>query len=172
MRLRLRRWMRSDRTWWTLLALTLVGVSAAYYLAHEAEKRETEWVHGLQPKSPGPTEPFLPSAAASPADTTPSRPAPAVVEIVTTPVAVTVAAMTDACRDIMQRRGPWKDAEAAVPWPACVDTSGRPMVVQFCTYARLATGEWVHTGNTADVPRCRAELPLLRQGKGRGAASR
>jgi hypothetical protein len=43
-------------------------------------------------------------------------------------------------------------------------------VVQFCTYARLSSGEWIPARNTGDAPRCRAELPLIQQGKLRGAA--
>jgi hypothetical protein len=120
---RFRRWLRSDRTFWTLLALTLVGVTAAYYVAREAEKRQTEWVHGLERTGPAPTE-------------------------------------------------PWKNAATAVPWPECVDGAGRPMVVQFCTYALLSNGEWVPSKNTGDAPRCRAELPLVKQGKVRGAPAR
>jgi hypothetical protein len=46
------------------------------------------------------------------------------------------------------------------------------MVVQFCTYALLSTGEWVPSKNTGDAPRCRAELPLVKQGKVRGATAR
>ena len=192
MRHRLRRWLRSDRTFWTLLALTLAGVIAAYYVAREAEKRQTEWVHGLEPSGPRPTEPAIPDPHSPPPATAPpvasapapppaaapaARQAPAeprveVVEIVTTPVNVNVASMTPACNDVIREKGPWKDAAAAAPWPACMDGSGRPMVVQFCTYARLSSGEWVHAKNTGDAPRCRAELPLVKQGKVRGVANR
>ena len=175
--------MRSDRTWWMLLALTLVGVTAAYYIAREAEKRQTEWVHGLGRSGPAPTEPAIPDPRSPPPPPPePTAPAvsparevkptePQVVEIVTTPVNVAVGAMTPACQDAMRDRGPWRDAADAVPWPACVDAGGRPMVVQFCTYARLSSGEWVHAKNTGGAPRCRAELPLLKQGKVRGVAN-
>jgi hypothetical protein len=171
--------MRSDRTFWTLLALTLAGVSAAYYIAREAEKRQTEWVHGLEPTGPRPTEPAIPDPRSSPpagpaTATAPSDEPPGieVVEIVTTPANVSVGAMTPACTDAMRDKGPWKNAAIAEPWPACVDGSGRPMVVQFCTYARLSSGEWVPARNTGAEPRCRAELPLVRQGKVRGTAGR
>jgi hypothetical protein len=186
---RLRRWMRSDRTFWTLLALTLAGVTAAYYVAREAEKRQTEWVHGLEPSGPAPTEPAIPDprapppAAAQAPPASPPPPAPKrasasaeppleVVEIVTTPANVTVGAMTPACTETMRKKGPWKNEADAEPWPQCLDASGHPMVVQFCTYARLSTGEWVHAKNTGNAPRCRAELPLIKQGKVRGAADR
>jgi hypothetical protein len=185
MRLRLQRWMRSDRAWWTLVALTLVGVTTAYYLAREAEKRQTEWVHGLEPSGPRLTEPAIAEPAAPPAGAlTPANPTlrtdsgtqiepAAVVELITTPSEVTVGPMTAACTEAMRARGgPWKNAAAAEPWPACVDAEGRPMLIQFCTYARLASGEWVHATNTASAPRCQAELPLLRQGKVRGVVGR
>ena len=167
------------------MALTLVGVTAAYYVAREAEKRQTEWVQGLEPSGPRPTEPAIadprsppavpPPAADSgpPADTGSARPPrPRVVELITTPTQVTVGSMTPACTEAMQDRGPWKNAASAEPWPACIDAAGRPMVIQFCTYARLSSGEWVHATNTASAPRCRAELPLVKQGKVRGAAGR
>ncbi len=184
--------MRSDRTWWTLLSLTLVGVTAAYYIAREAEKRQTEWVHGLEPSGPTPTEPAIPDPRSRPAEPAPTptppaapsvteprptaqpapQPQPDVVEIVTTPANVAVGAMTPACTAAMRDNGPWKDAAAAEPWPACVDDAGRPMVVQFCTYVRLSSGEWIHATNTSGAPRCRAELPLVKQGKVRGVAGR
>jgi hypothetical protein len=189
MRHRIRRWLRSDRTFWTLLALTLVGVTAAYYIAREAEKRQTEWVHGLEPTGPAPFEPAIPDPRAPrPAgDSAPARAAPqasaardepaaapevAVVGLLTTPENVRAGAMTPACTTTMREKGPWKDAAGAEPWPACVDDAGRPMVVQFCTYALLSTGEWVHARNTGSAPRCRAELPLVKQGKVRGATAR
>ncbi len=184
MRHRLRRWLRSDRTFWTLLAITLVGVTAAYYVAREAEKRQTEWVHGEEPTGPTLTEPAIPDprGVAPPpvpppaADVAPGPPTPpaavSVVEILTTPANIAVGAMTPACTSIIREKGPWKDAAGAEPWPACVDAGGRPMVVQFCTYARLSSGAWIHAKNTGDAPRCRAELPLIRQGKVRGVAGR
>ena len=183
MQLRVRRWLRSDRTWWALVTLTLVGVTAAYYVAREAEKRQTEWVHGLEPSGPRVTEPAI-ADPRNPPPTPQPDPAPApppaspeprgdaqVVALMTTPTEVAVGSMTAACTEAMREKGsPWKNAAAAEPWPACVDASGRPMVIQFCTYARLASGEWVHSRNTASAPRCRAELPLVRQGKIRGVA--
>src|SRR5688572_14851472 len=121
MRLRLRRWMRSDRTFWTLLALTLVGVSAAYYVAREADKRQTEWVHGLEPSGPAPTEPAIPDPRSPPPAPAPTAAAPdpvpearrpaatapnlEVVEIVTTPADVAVASMTPACTETIRERG-------------------------------------------------------------------
>ena len=180
--------MRSDRTFWTLLALTLVGVTAAYYIAREAEKRQTEWVHGLEPTGPAPFEPAIPDPRAPrpPADSAPARAAPqlsaapeapaapevTVVSLLTTPENVAAGAMTPACTRTMREKGAWKDATAAEPWPSCVDDAGRPMVVQFCTYALLSTGEWVHARNTGSAPRCRAELPLVKLGKVRGATAR
>lgn len=171
--------MRSDRTFWTLLALTLAGVSAAYYIAREAEKRQTEWVHGLEPTGPRPTEPAIPDPRSSPpagaataAAGSAEPPGVEVIEIVTTPANVSVGAMTPACTDAMRDKGPWRNPAIAEPWPACVDGSGRPMVVQFCTYARLSSGEWVPASNTGAAPRCRAELPLVKQGKVRGTAGR
>ncbi len=167
------------------MVFTLAGVSAAYYVAREAEKRQTEWVHGLEPSGPAPTEPAIPDPRSPPPEPALAAPPPApsgrtapepttidIVEILTTPVDVSVGAMTPACENAMRDRGPWKDPVKAVPWPACVDGAGRPMVVQFCTYARLSSGEWVHARNTGSAPRCRAELPLIKQGKVRGVASR
>jgi hypothetical protein len=175
--------MRSDRTWWTLVALTLAGVTAAYYVAREAEKRQTEWVHGLEPSGPRPTEPAIadprappagaPTAATPPQPESVEPPRTEVVEIVTTPTHATVGSMTRGCSETMRAKGsPWKNAEAAEPWPECVDAAGRPMVIQFCTYARLSSGQWVHAKNTGSAPRCRAELPLVKQGKIRGTAGR
>lgn len=189
---RFRRWLRSDRTFWTLLALTLVGVTAAYYVAREAEKRQTEWVHGLERTGPAPTEPAIPDPRAAPAvvESVPPPPPPpphtptrgsaaaasapqvTVVSLLTTPENVTAGAMTPECTRVIGDKGPWKNAATAVPWPECVDGAGRPMVVQFCTYALLSNGEWVPSKNTGDAPRCRAELPLVKQGKVRGATAR
>ena len=53
-----------------------------------------------------------------------------------------------------------------------MDGAGNPMVVQFCTYARLASGEWVLSENNRRAPRCQAEFPLVRDGKLKGLASR
>jgi hypothetical protein len=190
MRHRVRRWLRSDRTFWTLLALTIVGVTAAYYVAREAEKRQTEWVHGLERTGPAPTEPAIPDPRAAPVAVESAAPPPppstatrssaaaapatrvTVVSLLTTPEIVTAGAMTPECTRVIDDKGPWKNATAAEPWPECVDRAGRPMVVQFCTYALLSTGEWVPSKNTGDAPRCRAELPLVRQGKVRGATAR
>lgn len=172
---------RLDRLWWALLAITLIGFAVAVDLTRRAEDRRTEWVGPVPsaPKTP-PPPPAAPTTPPPAAETAPPEspvaarrpPAPRVVELMTTPASVTVGAMTPACRAAMKQRGPWKDAVRAEPWPECVDPQGHPMVVQFCTYAKLDTGEWIHTENTKNAPRCRAELPLVREGKVRGIASR
>jgi len=126
---RFRRWLRSDRTFWTLLALTLVGVTAAYYVAREAEKRQTEWVHGLERTGPAPTEPAIPDPRAAPAvlESVPPPPPPpphtpargsaaaasapqvTVVSLLTTPENVTAGAMTPECTRVIGDKGPWKN---------------------------------------------------------------
>jgi hypothetical protein len=111
-------------------------------------------------------------AAATPVSASAPAPVPKVVALLTTPTNPTVAAMTPACRNAIQARGPWRDARAGQTWPECMDGAGNPMVVQFCTYARLASGEWVLSENNRRAPRCQAEFPLVRDGKLKGLASR
>ena len=120
------------------------------------------------------TEPGLPArpAAATPVSAPAPGPVPKVVALLTTPTNPTVAAMTPACRNAIQARGPFRDARAGQTWPECVDGAGNPMVVQFCTYARLASGEWVLSENNRRAPRCQAEFPLVRDGKLKGLTSR
>lgn len=120
------------------------------------------------------TEPGLPArpAAATPVSAPAPGPVPKVVALLTTPTNPTVAAMTPACRNAIQARGPFRDARAGRTWPECMDGAGNPMVVQFCTYARLASGEWVLSENNRRAPRCQAEFPLVRDGKLKGLASR
>jgi hypothetical protein len=118
---------------------------------------------------PGP--PARPTAG-TPASGSAPGPVPKVVALLTTPTNPTVAAMTAACRNAIQARGPWRDARAGQTWPECTDGAGNPMVVQFCTYARLASGEWVLSENNRRAPRCQAEFPLVRDGKLKGLASR
>lgn len=120
-----------------------------------------------RPAEPGPRP--LPAA---PASASAGAPVPRVVALLTTPTNPTVAAMTPACRTAIQARGPFRDARAGQTWPECVDGAGHPMVVQFCTYARLASGEWVLSENNRRAPRCQAEFPLVRDGKLKGIASR
>jgi hypothetical protein len=173
---------RFDRLWWALLALTVVGVAAVIRLTREAERRRTEWigpVPGRGAEAAPAADTTGASAAAPGGPGVPAEPlregAPGgtrVVQLLTTPERVTVGAMTPACRATIRARGPWRDSVQAKPWPECVDASGNPMVVQFCTYARLSTGEWIHTENTKDAPRCQAELPRLRAGKLKGVATR
>jgi hypothetical protein len=115
--------------------------------------------------------PALP-AAPTPVSTPAASRGPQVVALLTTPTNPTVAAMTPACRSAIQDRGPWRDARAGQTWPECMDSAGHPMVVQFCTYARLASGEWVLSENNRRTPRCQAEFPLVRDGKLKGIASR
>jgi hypothetical protein len=122
-----------------------------------------------RPAEPGPGA--LP-AAATPASASAGGPIPKVVALLTTPTNPTVAAMTPACRTAIQARGPFRDARAGQTWPECMDAAGHPMVVQFCTYARLASGEWVLSENNRRAPRCQAEFPLVRDGKLKGIASR
>ena len=111
-------------------------------------------------------------AAATPVSASAPAPVPKVVALLTTPTNPTVAAMTPACRSAIQARGPFRDARAGRTWPECMDGAGNPMVVQFCTYARLASGEWVLSENNRRAPRCQAEFPLVRDGKLKGLASR
>jgi len=121
-----------------------------------------------------PARPLVPVPAPAPAPQAShtAGTAPQVVALLTTPSNPTVAAMTPACRNAMQSRGTWQDPQAERPWPECVDAAGNPMVVQFCTYARLASGEWVLSENNRRAPRCQAEFPLVRDGKLKGLASR
>jgi hypothetical protein len=188
--------------WVTLFVLTVLGVAAAMWLTANAEKKRAGRTGELAPTefvenpwtsrrvdssgSPAPramavestmhSESAKPAAAAPPPvpAATASAPAsaPQVVALFTTPVNPTVAAMTPVCRNAIQSRGPWLDAGAGRTWPECVDGAGHPMVVQFCTYARLASGEWVLSENNRRAPRCQAEFPLVRDGKLKGIASR
>ncbi len=119
-----------------------------------------------------PARPASAKVASAPATATAPATVPKVVALLTTPASPTVAAMTPACRSAIQARGPWRDARAGQTWPECMDGAGHPMVVQFCTYARLASGEWVLSENNRRAPRCQAEFPLVRDGKLKGIASR
>jgi hypothetical protein len=191
----------ADRALWvTLFVLTVLGVAIAMWITDNAEKERTgrtgvlaptEFVDNPSasrhtdslPAQATPTETTshpdsVTQAAATPAAAAPvpataatAAPVP-VVELLTTPANPTVAAMTPACRTALTARGPWRDARAGQTWPECVDAAGNPMVVQFCTYARLASGEWVLSENNRRAPRCQAEFPLVREGKLKGIASR
>jgi hypothetical protein len=187
---------QADRVLWVaLFLLTLFGVGIAIKLSLNAEKRP-RWIGGEPPDSElednplvAPDRPGSTAVSRAPAltesvrvapptlDSTPRKAAPAtprspVVEQLTTPLAPKVAAMTPDCRRVIAAKGPWLDPRAARPWPECVDDSGNAMLAQLCTYARLATGEWVLSENSSAVPRCRAELPLVRGGKLRPVTSR
>jgi hypothetical protein len=188
--------------WVTLFALIVVGVAVAMWLTAKAEKKRvgrtgdlapTEFVENpaasRQPDSsvspatpaPAPQPTILPEPAKPAESTTPAAPVSAhamargaetVVALLTTPESPTVAAMTPACRDAIQSKGPWSDPQAGRTWPECMDGGGNPMVVQFCTYARLTSGEWVLSENNRSAPRCQAEFPLVRAGKLKNATGR
>jgi hypothetical protein len=188
---------QADRVLWvTLFLLTLFGVGVALKLSLNAERR-SRWIGAAPPDSDLEDNPLVvrdrrpdslsaPPAAASSHSTRavspkpdaisekPARPAPRplVVQQLTTPRGLKVAAMTPACRSAIETRGPWRDDRAARPWPECQDAGGNAMVVQLCTYARLTTGEWVLSENSSTIPRCRAELPLVREGKVRPVVGR
>lgn len=181
--------------WVTLFALIVLGVAVAMWLTANAEKKRvgrtgglapTEFVENpaasqqpdssVSPATPAPVaEPTIHPDPAKPAAITtratpvsPHAMAPAaetVVALLTTPESPTMAAMTPACREAIQSKGPWSDARAGRAWPECTDGGGKPMVVQFCTYARLTSGEWVLSENSRSAPRCQAEFPLVRAGK-------
>lgn len=125
-------------------------------------------------KPPPATKPLpatKPPAAPSPAHAE-ARAADTVVALLTTPDSPTVGAMTAACKGTIQTKGPWSDAQTGRTWPECIDAAGNPMVVQFCTYARLASGEWVLSENNRRAPRCQAEFPLVRAGKLKNVSTR
>ena len=136
------------------------------------------------PTTPAPAtvaEPTIHPEPAKPAATAPAPPglaraatrqAETVVALLTTPESPTVAAMTPACREAIQSKGPWSDSGSGRTWPECMDAGGHPMIVQFCTYARLTTGEWVLSENNRSAPRCQAEFQLVRAGKLKSATSR
>jgi hypothetical protein len=186
----------ADRVLWvTLFLLTLLGVGVALKLSLNAEKRN-RWVGGEPPDSELEANPLAAGdrgadsitpappaarkdsarAASRKADTVAAKPPPLapqlVVQQLTTPFEPKLAAMTSACRNAIQERGTWRDDRAARPWPECEDADGNAMVVQLCTYARLASGDWVLTENSRNVPRCRAELPQVRAGKLRPVENR
>jgi hypothetical protein len=117
-------------------------------------------------------KPAAPTPASPVAARTTARATEAVAALLTTPESPTVAAMTPACREAIQSKGPWSDPGTGRTWPECMDAAGRPMVVQFCTYARLTTGEWVLSENNRSAPRCQAEFPLVRSGKLKRVTSR
>jgi len=190
---------QADRLLWaTLFLLTLLGVAVAIKLSLKAEG-QPHWVGGAPPASELEESPL--AAHAAPADSSSREPSeslgapparsesmaatplvappasatapPALaVQQLTTPLELRVAAVTPACRSAIQANGPWLDRRTARPWPECLDDHGNPMVVQLCTYVRLATGEWVLSENSRTVPRCQAELPLVREGKIRDTDSR
>jgi hypothetical protein len=168
---------RSDRVLMVLAMLAAVGVGAALWSVWRSPGG-VEWVsnpyrHGAEstPAAPGGAAPAPPAPATpSPADTSmaaePGASASGEVKrVLTTPQKVVIGQMTAACRQAVKAKGTWKDAARSEPWPECIDAQGRPMVVQFCSYVQLTTGEWLPSANTRNAPRCRAELALVRQGK-------
>ncbi|HEX5385148.1 MAG TPA: hypothetical protein VFW66_00460 [Gemmatimonadales bacterium] len=186
-----------DRLWWVLAGGGAIAIVAVLWLSHRAEDQAVEWIsnpYGVPetapPAAPEPTAPAatdtstVDSSAAVAADSSRARRsaerAPAAearrarpdVTLLTTPAHVSVGAMTPGCQQVLKTRGPWKDAATATPWPECIDREGRPMVVQFCSYIRVAGGDWTPSENTRNAPRCRAELADVRSGKVRGATSR
>jgi hypothetical protein len=181
--------------WVTLFTLIVLGVAVAMWLTAKAEKKRvgrtgdlapTEFVENpaasrqpdsfVSPATPAPAaEPTIhPDPAKPAAITTPAAPVSAhamavttetVVALFTTPQSPTIAAMTPGCRDAIRSKGPWSDPQSGRTWPECMDGGGNPMVVQFCTYARLTSGEWVLSENNRSAPRCQTEFPLVRAGK-------
>lgn len=123
-------------------------------------------IHPELPKPAAPT-PASPVAARTKAPATET-----VAALLTTPESPTVAAMTPACQAAIQSKGPWADSGTGRTWAECMDAGGHPMVVQFCTYARLTNGEWVLSENNRSAPRCQAEFPLVRAGKLKRVTSR
>lgn len=155
---------QADRLLWaTLFLLTLLGVAVAIKLSLKAE--------GQPHAPPARSESMAATPLVAPPASATAPPALAVQQL-TTPLELRVAAVTPACRSAIQANGPWLDRRTARPWPECLDDHGNPMVVQLCTYVRLATGEWVLSENSRTVPRCQAELPLVREGKIRDTDSR
>jgi hypothetical protein len=170
---------QADRLLWaTLFLLTLLGVAIAIKLSLNAEEK-TRWVGGTPPAAeleenslPGIAAPpeslALPAKPAKPAAPPPAAkavPRALAVQQLTTPLELHVAPITSACRTAIQGRGPWLDRRTARPWPECLDDRGNAMLAQLCTYLRLATGAWVLSDNSRTVPRCQAELPVVRTGK-------
>jgi hypothetical protein len=188
--------------WATLLLLTLLGVAIAIKLSLKAEEKTrwvggvppaTELeenplaAHSDHADSdsvqPGDSLPVTAAPPESLVESVPAKPpaAPPAAETVprglavqqlTTPLELHVAPITSACRTAIEGRGPWLDRRTARPWPECLDDRGNAMVAQLCTYVRLATGEWVLSDNSRTVPRCQAELPLVRTGKIRSTGGR
>ena len=109
--------------------------------------------------------PAKPAKPAAPPPAAEAVPRALAVQQLTTPLELHVAPITSACRTAIQGRGPWLDRRTARPWPECLDDRGNAMLAQLCTYLRLATGAWVLSDNSRTVPRCQAELPLVRTGK-------
>lgn len=187
--------------WVALFALVVAGVAVAMWLTANAEKKRVGRTEELAPTefrenpaasqvsdsspslaTPAPAvaaesaiHPEPPKPAATPASPVAARPmartTATVAALLTTPESPTVAAMTPACRGAIQAKGPWSDPGTGRTWPECMDAGGHPMVVQFCTYARLTTGEWVLSENNRSAPRCQAEFPLVREGKLKSVAS-
>ncbi|HEU4647749.1 MAG TPA: hypothetical protein VFS33_01720 [Gemmatimonadales bacterium] len=165
---------RSDRVLMVLAIVAAVGVGVALWLTRRAGGGSVEWVpnpyraSNNAPAAPPADSTPHPSAAAA-SDTTASGGNVEVIRVLTTPQRVVVARMTPACKRALKEKGTWKDAARSEPWPECVDSAGRPMVVQFCSYLKLANGAWLPSSNTRNAPRCQAELALVRQGKIPGA---
>jgi hypothetical protein len=171
--MRMRPTKRSDRVLMVLAIVAAVGVGVALWFTRRAADGSVEWVANPYRATDGsPTAPPADSSrhpAADASDTTRSVANVAVVRVLTTPQRVVVAQMTPACKRALKEKGTWKDAAQSEPWPECVDSAGRPMVVQFCSYLKLANGLWLPSSNTRNAPRCQAELALVRQGKIPGA---
>jgi hypothetical protein len=174
MMMRMRPTKRSDRILMVLAIVAAVGVGVALWFTRRTADGSVEWVaNPFRTPSASPTAPSADSAPRRPGagafDTATSAANAEVVRVLTTPQRVVVAQMTPNCKRTLKAKGTWKDATRSEPWPECIDSAGRPMVVQFCSYLKLANGEWLPSSNTRNAPRCQAELALVRQGKIPGA---
>ncbi len=175
---------RMDRILKLLALIAAIGVGTALWLTRHELTGGGQWVSnpyrpgdaGAPPSAaPSPYPPPAPSAP-SPQDTAsapqPEGVRPEVIRVLTTHRKVVVGQMTPACQRVVDKRGAWKDAAHAVLWPECIDAEGHPLVIQFCSYLKLSSGEWLPSSNTRNAPRCQAELALLREGKIPGVAER
>jgi hypothetical protein len=158
-----------------LAIVAAAGVGAALWFTRRSPTGGVEWVNNPYRSNPGDTQPTDSSPPAAAPETTATATGGGGVEVVrvlTTPQKVVVARMTPECKRVLKSKGAWRDAARSEPWPECIDVSGRPMVVQFCSYLKLTTGEWLPSSNTRNAPRCQAELGLVRRGKIPGADAR
>ncbi len=83
-------------------------------------------------------------------------PAPPVVDSIrVTPASWNLAAMTPQCQTAISAGAQWADYTHAKMVSVCIDSAGRPMQIQACTFAHWNNQTWTRVTNDTASSRCR-----------------